>query len=362
MLLKLHVSVAMVLQLSHLSASNNSTNAVCCVASTGRLLLGLLVVAVCDDVVVCDNADMRKLRSTQGDNADGHHDCHIDDRMQMNNVDSVVAQAKLRLRKDAKHTALPLTRVREICQFAATRSDEDANELKLDRSVGATLSLMAELLVADMCQRATLDGAAALDEASLCRVIDATPHLDFLTDILPDANDNTGDGNDDDDDDAHLDLGTFRVVDEQARDVGRLWLRLRQDPANPTGLLADGRIDVLVVRGSAHERFQTAFARCSATPRRVMIESERGTLAERAVSLVRGVFEFNDASRIDLTGSTDVARFWFAADESPPSTGGVDTLPDRGSALFKLTFAEDAVVDDVVGLLRTDVSFDCFRG
>jgi hypothetical protein len=285
----------------------------------------------------------------------------------MNKVDSstafkqIVAQAKLRLRKDAKHTALPLTRVREICQFAATRSDEDANELTLDRSVGATLSLMAELLVADMCQRATLDGAAALDEAGLCRVIDAAPHLDFLADILPTANDDADDDGDDEDD-AHLDLGTFRVVDEQARDVGRLWLRLRQDPANPTGLLADGRIDVLIARGSAHERFQTAFARCSATPRRVMIESERGTLAERAASLVRGVFEFNDASRIDLTGSTDVARFWFAADESPPSTGGVDTLPDRGSALFKLTFAEDAVVDEVVGLLRTDVSFDCFRG
>jgi hypothetical protein len=76
MLLKLHVSVARVLQLSHWSASNNSTNALCCVASTGRL--GLLVVAVGDDVVVCDNADMTKLRSTQGENAAGHRNCHID--------------------------------------------------------------------------------------------------------------------------------------------------------------------------------------------------------------------------------------------------------------------------------------------
>lgn len=243
----------------------------------------------------------------------------------------VVAAAKQR----ADSSALPLSRVRKICQFA----DQSADPLAMDRSVGAAVSVMAELMVAELCRHGG-------DEADLLRAVAAADHLDFLSDVLPAAR--AADAAD------RLDLGAFRLVDEQGRDVGRLWLQLRCDADDPRSLLADGRVDLLLVRGDSHVRFVAEFQRCSATPRRVVLDGVGGRAEQ-----VRGSFEFNDASRIDLSGRTPVTRFWHAAAEPAPDAA-VDELPDRGTALLKLAFTEDAVVDNMAGFMRTEASFDCF--
>jgi hypothetical protein len=282
-----------------------------------------------------------------------------------------VNQARVQLRKDAAFTALPLRHVRRICRFAAgddADADDDAadheDRVRMDRSVGATLCMLAELFVLDVGL-----AARSADESALRR---ALAQFDFLRDILhPDA----ASSDSGEEAEEQLDLGAYRLVDEAARDVGRLWLQLYCDRTDRRKLLCKGRVDLLLVPPSAAAatsllppRLTAEFRDCSATPRRMIFECDSACIVGTAAasgsdraSLVRGTFEFNDAARIDLSGESRVTRCWRDANSAPLGDADVvDTLSDRGTALLKFSFARAAVVDGLSGMLRTDAMYDCF--
>jgi hypothetical protein len=287
-----------------------------------------------------------------------------------------VNQARVSLRKDANFTSLPLRNLRRICEFAANDADDHEDRIKMDRSVGAALSMLAELFVVDLCRRVRSDGAA-LEESALRGALGDWKQCDFLQDILRDSGGNDLDDSDSDSDSDVLDLGAYRLVNDASRDVGRLWLQLYCAESDRRTLLCKGRIDLFLVSAdvasvssssppSPPPRLRAEFRDCSATPRRMIFECESATIVGHdnvesdKVSLVRGTFEFNDASRIDLTGETRIARFWRDADTDAVDIDSFDTVPDRGTALLKFSFARAAVLDGLSGMLRTDAMFDCF--
>lgn len=292
-----------------------------------------------------------------------------------------VNSARLALRKDATFTSLPLRNIHRICRFAADAVDDAGDDhedrLLLDRSVGATLSMLGELFVVEVCHFLT-PSQSNVDVAAVQGVLDQLTHCDFLKDIRPrqiDSDDD--DSSDDNDDDDELDLGAYRLIDDASRDVGRLWLQLYCSPSDRGILLCKGRIDLLLCHlvtnsssssSSSPPRLLAEFQDCSAVPRRMIFEcasamivsGNSGAQAD-AASLVRGLFEFNDASRIDLSGETQVTRLWRAINEpAAVDSSIVDTLSDRGTALLKFSFAHAAVDDGVSGMVRTDTIFDCF--